>query len=101
MTNSSPWFFDGPNRNRWQMPFLNMVDLSSSQTVNDHFPKGKVQSVFRQFTLGRYLYPLCLQLANIRKKPWATMKGYLDVQALNKCCVTILGVMMMFFRHRN
>ena len=32
MTNSSPWFFDGPNRNRWftYEKHLKMVDLSSS-----------------------------------------------------------------------
>ena len=56
MTNTSPWkiltlrpcFFDGPNRNRWFLPFLNMggsfqishVAVSHNQLVcgsaNDH-----------------------------------------------------------------
>jgi len=26
--NSSPWFFDGPNRNRWFTVLNSMVDLS-------------------------------------------------------------------------
>ena len=28
MTNSLPWFFDGPNRNRWFSVLNSMVDLS-------------------------------------------------------------------------
>jgi hypothetical protein len=33
MTNSSPWFFDGPNRNRWFTVLNSMVDLSMAMLV--------------------------------------------------------------------
>ena len=33
MTNSSPWFVDGPNRNRWFTELNSMVDLSMAMLV--------------------------------------------------------------------
>ena len=34
MTNSLPWFFDGPNRNRWFTVLKSMVDLSMAMSNN-------------------------------------------------------------------
>ena len=35
MTNSLPWFFDGPNRNRWFTELNSMVDLSMAILTNN------------------------------------------------------------------
>jgi hypothetical protein len=43
MTISSPWFFDGPNRNRWLTEFNSMVDLSAGD-----FFKGLVQKITKK-----------------------------------------------------
>jgi len=56
--------------------------LATPQKANpaflDHFLGKGPRFSMCQFTLGRYLYPIWLQLANIQQA-WATMKGYLDV----------------------
>ena len=49
MTNSSPWFFDGPNRNRWFTVLNSMVDLSMAMLNNQ-----MVSIYYNSITIGEY-----------------------------------------------